>query len=86
MSCGIIKQEMTDQTQKTLNKLLSGKHPDYEKFKGKHVMIVQKEIALLPRSKKAREKLEELEEKYGERPVISFVPRDDTSYILWVLK
>lgn len=69
-------------TQKNLNLLLSGKHPQTKKYEGKHVMVVKDKVVPLKEGKESVEQFKKLEEKYGEAPTLVFVPRTDISYIL----
>ena len=69
-------------TQKNLNLLLSGKHPQVKKYEGKHVMVVKDKNAPLKEGKQSIEQFKDLKEKYGEAPTLVFVPRSDISYIL----
>ncbi len=69
-------------TQKNLNLLLSGKHPQTKKYEGKHVMVVKDKVVPLKEGKESIEQFKNLEEKHGEAPTLVFVPRTDISYIL----
>jgi len=76
-----------DQTQKTLSLLLAGKIPAAKKYAGKHVLVVKnKVIPLKEKEKEIWKDIKALEKKYGETPVITFVPRQDISYILILWK
>ena len=70
--------------EKTLSLLLSGKHPHYNKFAGKHVMVVNNRVEPLKEGSAVRKQFIELKEKYGKTPTLLFVPRPDISYILWL--
>lgn len=73
----------TNLTQKTLSLLLSGKSRISKKYAGKHVLVVKNKIVpLKEREKEIWEDIEALEKKYGETPIITFIPRQDISYIL----
>lgn len=71
-----------DRTQLNLTLLLSGKHPQAQKYAGKHVMVIENEITPLKEGKEALEDMQKLEKKYGRLPTLVFVPRPDISYIL----
>jgi hypothetical protein len=71
-----------ESTKEALKILLSGRHPQAKKFAGKQVMVVKNVVLPLAEGKKALEDLDRLEKKYGERPTLVFVPRQDISYIL----
>lgn len=70
-------------TKNTLNLLLSGKNKEAKKYAGKHVLVVKDKI--VPLKEKAEDiwqDIEKLKKKYKETPTITFVPRQDISYIL----
>jgi hypothetical protein len=70
-------------TQRTLSLLLSGKGPKAHKYAGRHVLVVNDEV--VPLGKRREEiwrDIETLRKKYGEMPVVTFVPRPGLSYIL----
>jgi hypothetical protein len=69
-------------TQKTLAVLLSGKSPAAKKFAGKHVIIIKDIIVPLKKGEDGWKDFMKLEKKWGQSPVITFVPRQDISYIL----
>jgi hypothetical protein len=72
-------------TQTTLSLLLSGKRKAFQKYAGKHVLVVGNRIMPIHEGEENFWKeVEELEKKYGETPTITFVPRKDISYILLV--
>lgn len=74
-------------THKTLQLLLSGKLAQYSRYSGKHVLVIKDKIIPLKEGKQARKDIHRLEKKYGQKPVLTYVPRKDTSYILiWVHK
>lgn len=75
-------KKISQPTEKVLSALLSGKHPKAKKYAGKHVMVVKNVVLPLAEGKKALNDLNRLEKKYGERPTLVFVPRQDISYIL----
>jgi hypothetical protein len=72
--------------EKTLNLLLSGKHPSAKKYAGHHVLVINDKVFPLKEGERANEDIEKLEKKYGKSPIITFVPRQDISYILFVCK
>ncbi len=65
---------MKKQTDKTLNLLLSGKHPAIKKYVGKQVFVVKDKILPIKGGKKGLEEFKKLKEKYDESPVATFVP------------
>lgn len=69
-------------SKKTLNLLLSGKHPKAKKYAGHHVLVVDNHIVPLKEGQEGLADIERLEKKYGKTPTIVFVPRQDVSYIL----
>lgn len=70
-------------TQKTLSLLLSAKSKAARKYAGKHVLVVKdKVIPLKDKHEEMWQDIERLKKKYGEMPIITFVPRPDLSYIL----
>lgn len=69
---------------KTLNLLLSGKHPQTKKYAGHHVMVIEDKIIPLKQGKASLKDIDFLEKKYGKTPTLVFVPRQDISYILAV--
>lgn len=72
--------------EKILNLLLSGKHPKAKKYAGHHVMVINNKVFPLKEGEEANEDIEKLEKKYRKTPIITFVPRQDISYILVVCK
>lgn len=77
-----MRKKNNNLTEKTLVSLLSGKNKKYAKFAGKHVMVIRDKVIPLAYGKKAVEDFKLLKEKYGNSPVVTFVPRSDVSYIL----
>lgn len=78
----IIMRSEQASTQKTLTLLLSGKHPLTKRYAGKNVLVIQDEVVPLKKGKKTLDNFKKLKEKYGEPPVVVFVPHPDVSYIL----
>lgn len=72
--------------ERTLNLLLSGKHPSAKKYAGHHVLVINDKVFPLKEGERANDDIEKLEKKYGKTPIIAFVPRQDISYILFVCK
>ena len=72
--------------EKTLNLLLSGKHPSAKKYAGHHVLVVENKVFPLREDGNASEDIKKIKEKYGKSPIITFVPRQDISYILIACK
>lgn len=71
-------------TQKTLSLLLSGKSRDAKKYAGMHVLVVKNKVVPLKDSHdEIWQDIKKLKKQYGEMPVVTFVPRQDISYILW---
>lgn len=66
---------------KTLNLLLSGKHPRAKQYAGHHVLVVDDKIVPLKEGAEGIKDIEQLEKKYGKTPIVAFVPRQDISYI-----
>lgn len=75
---------MKKQTDKTLNLLLSGKHPSIKKYAGKQVFVIQDKVLPIKTGTKGLEEFKKLKEKYGESPVVTFVPDPSVTYILVV--
>jgi len=75
---------MRMQTDKTLNLLLSGKHPAIKKYAGKQVFVIGDKIVPLKVGKKGFEDFRQLEKQYGEPPVVTFVPLPGATYILFI--
>lgn len=73
---------MKSATEKTLNLLLSGKHPQVKKYAGKQVFVIKEKIVPLKGGEKGLEDFKKLKEKYGQAPVLVFVPHPGVSYIL----
>ena len=73
---------MSGQKQNTIQLLLTGKHPEYEKFAGKHVFVINNKIIPFSASKKAKEKIEKIKKKYKKLPTLLFVPKKEVNYIL----
>lgn len=71
-------------TEKTLQALLSGSHPQAKKYAGKHVFVIDKEVVPMKKGDKAMEDFKHLKAKYHNSPVLTFVPDPGTSYILIV--
>ena len=70
-------------TERTLSLLLSGKGRAARKYAGKHVLVVGDQIVPLKAQAQAVwQDIEQLELKYGETPVVTFVPCPNLSYIL----
>ena len=75
---------MKKQTDKTLNLLLSGKHPSIKEYAGKQVFVIDNKILPIKEGKMGLNEFKKLKAKYGESPVVTFVPDPNTSYILIV--
>ncbi len=73
---------MKKKTDKIVHLLLSGRHPFAKKYAGKQVFVVQDEIVPLKEGSKGLEDFRRLKEKYGESPVLTFVPKPGATYIL----
>lgn len=70
-------------TQKTLSLLLSAKSKAARKYAGKHVLVVKdKVVPLKDKREEMWQDIKRLKNKYGEMPIITFVPQPDLSYIL----
>ena len=68
-------------TNKTLQALLSGNHPLVKKYGGKQVFVIDDNIIIVKRGRKALSEFKQLKKKYGKAPVLTFVPQPGTSYI-----
>ena len=73
-------------TKNTVNILLAGKLRQYKKYAGKHVLVVQDKIIPLKTGESFWRDFKKLENKYNEKPVITFVPSPEVSYILYLWK
>lgn len=62
------------------------KSADLKKYAGNHVLVVDNKVFPLGEGKKANEDIASLERKYGKTPIITFVPRQDITYILVTCK
>lgn len=69
-------------TNKTLQALLSGVHPLVKKYGGKQVFVIDDDIVIVKKGKKALSEFKHLKKKHGKAPVVTFVPQPGTSYIL----
>lgn len=69
-------------TEKTLQGLLSGRHPQSKEYGGKQVFVIRDEVIPLESGKKGISDFKKLKEKYGRSPVLTFVPHPGVSYIL----
>lgn len=72
--------------EKTLNMLLSGKHPKSKKFAGHHVLVIDDKVFPFENGDEGVRDIENLRKKYGQSPIITFVPRQDITYILFSCK
>ncbi|HCG77180.1 MAG: hypothetical protein COZ37_01775 [bacterium (Candidatus Ratteibacteria) CG_4_10_14_3_um_filter_41_18] len=70
-------------TQKTLLLLLSGKSSAAKRFAGKHVLVVEDKVVPLKKGEEGWKDFMRLEKKYGQPPIVVFVPRQDISYIFF---
>ena len=77
---------MKNKTQKTLLLLHSGKNQLAKKYAGKHVMVIRNKVIVLKEGEQAVKDFKKLKKKYRELPIITFVPRQDISYILILWK
>ncbi|MEW6040478.1 MAG: DUF5678 domain-containing protein [Elusimicrobiota bacterium] len=72
------------ETRKTLSVLLSGRSRLARRFAGKHVLVVKNRvIPLKEKEEDIWKDIEMLKKKYGEMPIVTFIPRQDISYILF---
>ena len=76
-------QKIEQTTQKTLQALLSGKHPMVKKYAGKQVFVIGDKIVSIKEGKKGLADFKRLKKKYSESPVGVFVPYPGVSYILF---
>jgi len=77
------KTEAQTTEDKVIHTLLRGTHPEYSKYQGKHVMVIEGEIVPVEEGEQSTKDYKGLEEKYGRSPVLTFIPRKDSPYILW---
>lgn len=75
---------MKSRTEKTLQALLSGQHPEVKKYAGKQVFIVDDEVVTLKSGKNSLKDFTKLEKKHGKSPVVVFVPQPGATYILFL--
>lgn len=75
-------KKVTKATDKTLNALLSGKHPLVKTYRGKQVFVIENEIIPVGHGKKGLDDFKRLKAKYGKPPILIFVPQPGASYIL----
>lgn len=69
-------------TQETLHSLLSGANPLAQKYAGKQVFVIGNEVVLLKGGKRGIADFKRLKTKHGKPPVLIFVPKPGSSYIL----
>lgn len=69
-------------TRKTLHSLLSGTNPLAKKYAGKQVFVIENEVVLLKKGNRGIADFKRLKAKHGEPPVLIFVPKPGSSYIL----
>lgn len=70
-------------TEKNINLLLSGKHPQVKKFAGKNVMVSGNDIVAMKDGKKLLKDLNKLTKKHKETPALVFVPHPGRAYIFY---
>lgn len=75
---------MRSTTEKTLQLLHSGKHPDIKKYAGKHVFVIDNEVVIIRSSRDNLEDFNRLEKKHRKSPVVVFVPQPGATYILFL--
>lgn len=75
-------EKIPQSTEKVLQALLSGKHSRAKDYAGKHVMVIGNQVVPLKKGEAGLADFKKLKEKYGAPPVLTFVPRQDISYIL----
>lgn len=73
---------MKNLTNKTLQSLISGSHPLSKKYGGKQVFVIDQEVIPLKRGKSGLLDFKKLKQKYGQSPVLTFVPLPNSTYIL----
>lgn len=69
-------------TDRTLQALLSGTHPLVKRYGGKQVFVIDDNIILVRKGRKALSEFKQLKKKYGKAPVVTFVPQPGTSYMV----
>lgn len=55
---------------------------NWEKYRGSIVMVVGNEIFATKRAKKVHEIVKEIEEKFHRRPLITYIPKEETLVLL----
>jgi len=78
-------EKIPQSTEKVLRALLSGKHNKAKDYAGKHVMVAGNKVVPLRKGAAGLSDFKKLKEKYGAPPVLTFVPRQDISYILMMV-
>lgn len=71
----ILSKSKTMIEQETLSK-------NWEKYRGNIVMIVGDEIFATKRAKKVHKIVKEIEEKFHRRPLITYIPKEETLILL----
>ena len=62
----------------SMSKELANLMNKVEKYRGKHVVVVEDEIVVVKDEKELKEALKRLEEKYpGRIPLITFIPEEE---------
>jgi len=79
-----LKNNPTLKTHRTLSLLLSGKGFQAKRLAGKQVLVIDEEVLELKKGDAGWRDFQRLQEKYGRKPIVAFVPRQDISYILIV--
>lgn len=79
-------KKIPQSTEKVLQALLSGKHSKAKEYAGKHVMVVGNRVVPLKKGASGLTDFKRLKKEYGAPPVLTFVPRQDISYILVLWK
>ena len=77
-----MSKRVSQSTEKVLQALLSGTHAKAKKYAGKHVLVADSKVVPLKKGEAGLADFRRLKEKYGAPPVLTFVPRQDISYIL----
>lgn len=71
----IVSKSQNTTEQETLSK-------NWEKYRGSIVMVVGNEIFATKRAKKVHKIVKEIEEKFHRRPLITYIPKEETLILL----
>lgn len=71
----MVSKSKSTTEQETLSK-------NWEKYRGSIVMVVGNEIFATKRAKKVHKIVKEIEEKFHRRPLITYIPKEETLILL----